>query len=288
MAGEVVGTVAELWRYPVKSMLGERLDGAAVSAEGVAGDRRFVVLDTETGLIATAKRPSVWGGLLELRAEGGETQPATVTFPDGASYAADDPELAKRLSEHLGRTVALATAAPKGTTYEEVWDPGKNDSPLYAKQIGDEEGQPVVSLSPSPVAPEGTFFDFSAIHLVTTSSLAALQAAYREGQIDVRRFRPNLVIEVPDDAGFVENAWAKSVFDVGDGGLVLQGLMSTMRCVMTTVAQPGLDRDPGVLQATNRANRITVDGMGDYACLGLYCMVTQPGDVHVGDTVRLH
>lgn len=287
MAGEVVGTVAQLWRYPVKSMQGEQLDSAAVAAEGVEGDRRFVVLDAESGLIATAKRPRLWGRLLELRALAGGASQTTVTFPDGAGYATDDPELSKRLSEHLGRTVALATAAPKGTTYEEVWDPGKNDSPLYAKQVGAEEGQPIVSLSPSPVAPEGTFFDFSAIHLVTTSSLAALQAAHEEGEIDVRRFRPNLVVEVPDDAGFVENSWAKAVFDVGAGGLVLQALMPTMRCVMTTVAQPGLARDPGVLQATDRANRVTVEGMGDYACLGLYCMVTNPGDVKIGDPVRL-
>jgi hypothetical protein len=279
--------VQQIWRYPVKSMGGEQLQEAEVAPTGVAGDRRFVVIDASTGMIATAKRPRWWGGLLELwaRAEGDDR--AVVTFPDGGAYATDDPELVTRLSDHLGRAVTIASSAPDGTVYEEVWDRAKNDSPLYAKQIGTDEGQPVVSLSPSPIAPKGTFFDFSAVHLVTTSALAALQSAHATGQVDVRRFRPNLVVEVPDEFGFAENDWADATFEVGVGGLCLKGLMPTMRCVMTTVAQPDLARDPGILQAVNGANRITVKGMGDYACLGLYCMVTAAGPAAVGDAITV-
>jgi uncharacterized protein YcbX len=284
-----VGRVAELWRYPVKSMLGERLGHADVTAAGVAGDRSFALIDDETGLIASAKRPARWGRLLELGAGLDPSGVLTVTFPDGeaCSTTDGDGDLDTKLSDFLGRKVRVATTAAKGASFEEVWDPGKADSPLYGTRVASEDGNAVVSLPPSPAAPPGTFFDFSSIHLVTTSTLAALRAAYPEGDVDVRRFRPNLVLEVADDLGFVENDWASASFEVGAGGLALAGIMPTMRCVMTTLAQPGLSRDPGILVATNRANRISVRGMGAYACVGVFCRVATNGPVRVGDDVRV-
>lgn len=287
MANGVVGRVAELWRYPVKSMLGERLQQSEVTAAGVAGDRSFALVDVETGLIASAKRPARWGRLMELTARLEQTGGATVTFPDGDLASTGGGDLEAKLSAFLGREVRVASTAPEGASFEEVWDPGKNDSPLYGTEVASEDGQPVVAIPPSPAAPAGTFFDFSAMHVLTTSSLAALQTAYPAGDIDVRRFRPNMVIEVPDELGYVENDWAQAKFSVGTDGLVFQGVMPTMRCVMTTLAQPGLARDPGILQATNRANRVSVKGMGDYACLGVFCLVTSSGSVGVGDPVRV-
>ena len=287
MTAEVVGSVSELWRYPVKSMLGERIERSEVTEAGVTGDRAFALLDVETGTIASAKRPRRWGRLLELEARLDQAGHATITFPDGGTLSTADPELEKRLSQFLGRDVRVAATAPDGATYEEVWDPGKNDSPLYGEQVASEDGQPVISIAPSMVAPTGTFFDFSAIHLVTTSSLAALQSAYAEGVVDVARFRPNLVVEVPDAPRFVENDWAQGELEIGTGGLTVRGMIPTMRCVMTTLAQPGLPRDPGILQATNRANRVSIQGIGDYACLGLYARVTSAGPVASGEAVRV-
>jgi uncharacterized protein YcbX len=290
MTSELVGTVSELWRFPVKSMAGERIDAAAVGAAGVPGDRAFALVDVETGRIASAKHPRRWGRLLELAAVLEDDGSATITFPDGSELrTSDDAEkLNGVLSAFLEREVVLASAAPDGALYEEVWDEGKDDSPRYGKELRSEEGRDVVGIRPSMIAPKGTFFDFSAIHLVTTSALTAFRKAYPEGDLDVRRFRPNLVIEIPDDAaGFVENDWAHKRIEVGDQGLALQGAMPTMRCIMTTLAQPGLPKDSQVLRSLNAANRVTVEGMGDYACLGLYCRVRDEGAVRVGDAVRV-
>jgi uncharacterized protein YcbX len=282
MSAEVVGTVSELWRYPVKSMGGERLGSSTVTDAGLAGDRSFGVVDVETGHIASAKHPRRWGRLLDLSAclAGNELR---VTFPDGATHE-PGPELDAALSAFFDREVVLATAPPEGAIFEEVWDEGKDDSPRYGQPLRQEEGRDVVGLPPSPVAPKGTFFDFSAIHLVTSASLAALDHP------DVRRFRPNLLIEVTgDDGGFVENDWARAQLQVGEGegGVALDGVMPTMRCIMTTLPQPGLAKEAAVLRAINAANRITVGGMGEYACLGLFCRVRGEGMVRVGDEVRL-
>ncbi len=287
MGEHPTGTVSELWRYPVKSMLGERLEQSDVAEAGVAGDRAFALVDVETGTIASAKRPLRWQGLLELAARLGDAGNVTVTFPDGSTSSTRDDTFTARLSGFLGRDVKVVSTAPEGAVFEEVWDPGKSDSPLYGQQIASEGGQPMVTLQPSPVAPPGTFFDFSAIHLVTTSSLAALQSSYPTGAVDARRFRPNLVVEVPGADGFVENDWTQREIAIGEGGLTLRTMIPTMRCVMTTLAQPGLPRDPGILQATNRANRVSIQGMGDYACIGVYARVTHPGPVRAGDAVHV-
>ena len=290
MTTELVGTVTELWRYPVKSMAGERLDEAALTAAGLPGDRTRALVDVETGRIASAKHPRRWGGLFDLASRLDDaTGTVHVTFPDGATFATGDAQLDRALSTFFGREVVVADAPPESAIYEEVWDEGKDDSPRYGTMLRQEDGRDVVGLPPSPVAPKGTFFDFSAIHLVTTSGLAALRRAHPDGDLDVRRFRPNLVIEVPDDAaGFVENDWAGGTrLEVGDGGLALDGVIPTMRCIMTTLAQPGLDRDSGVLRALHGVNRIPVAGMGEYACLGLYCRVRSDGTVRTGDEVRL-
>lgn len=287
MGEHPTGTVSELWRYPVKSMLGERLEQSDVTEAGVAGDRAFALVDVETGNIVSAKRPLRWQGLLELGARLSDDGTVTVAFPDGTTCSGRDNGFATRLSEFLGREVSVASTASEGAVFEEVWDPGKSDSPLYGPQVASEGGQPMVTLQPSPVAPPGTFFDFSAIHLVTTSSLAALQSSYPAGAVDARRFRPNLVVEVPDADGFVENDWTQREIAIGEGGLTLRTMIPTMRCVMTTLAQPGLVHDPGILQATNRVNRVSIQGMGEYACVGVYARVTQPGPVQVGDAVHV-
>ena len=290
MAAEVVGSVSEIWRFPVKSMGGERIADAGVSERGVRGDRAFALLDVATGKLVSAKRPRLWGRMLDLVAEASESASGAPTvavrFPDGTTVSTDDPSAEAALSRFFGREVALVDAPPSGATFDEVWDEAKADSPLYAQQVDIEDGQPVVSLTASPVAPAGTLFDFSAIHLVTAQSLEALRSAYPDGDVDVRRFRPNLVIDAPALEGFPENEWVRATVEIGER-LTIRGLMTTMRCAMTTLAQPGLPEDRGILHATNRANRVTVPGMGDYACLGLYCRVMSGGPVREGDEVRL-
>jgi uncharacterized protein YcbX len=211
--------------------------------------------------------------------------PVRITLPDGTSAPAG-PDAAAALSRSLGRTVRLVSAAPQGAALEEIWMEEKGPA-LYGPVVGREGDQPVIDVPPSLGAPPGTLFDFSAVHLVTSSALAAVAAVLPDG-VDVRRFRPNLVIDNGAGAGpgFPENDWVGRRIRVGPE-LTLEGLMLTMRCVMVTLAQPGLEPDRGVMRAVADLNRVEVPGLGTYPCLGLYARVTVPGTARVGDEVSL-
>jgi uncharacterized protein YcbX len=285
-----IGTLAALWRYPVKSMQGEQVQTCDVDERGLAGDRSYGVIDVETGKVASAKRPRRWAALLGFRATftsppaaGEQAPPVRITFPDASQRTSEDPDLDDRLSDALGRRVHLASTAPASRVLEETWLDEKGPS-LYGAVVGEEDEHRVIDVPAGLQAPAGTFFDFAAIHLLATSTLHALEEAHPEGRIDIRRFRPNLVVDLGGEA-FVENGWVGRAIRVG-GSLRLNGLMATMRCVMTTLPQPGLPRDPEVLRATGR-NRVAVPSLGTYPCAGLYAPVLQGGRAQVGDPVAV-
>jgi uncharacterized protein YcbX len=100
-------TVAALWRYPVKSMLGERCEQLQIDARGAAGDRLYAVLDAEgrLGSGKNSRRFRRLEGLFDLKADG---NPPRVTFPDGSSLLVDDPTIHAALSAVLRTPVVLA------------------------------------------------------------------------------------------------------------------------------------------------------------------------------------
>ena len=129
----------------------------------------------------------------------------------------------------------------------------------------------------APIAPPGTFFDVAPLHLVASVTLGAMN-------VDVRRLRPNVVIDIEGDA-YLENDWAGKTVALGDAAAA-SVVMPTMRCVMTTLAQPDLDRDRGVLQRLVKDNRIDIGG-GMWAAAGAYATVASPGSISVGDAVSM-
>ncbi len=278
----VTGTVTELWRYPVKSMLGERIEATDVTEHGLMGDRAFALIDTETGKVCSAKRDDLWGDLFKFRARLVSEQPfvAHIKFSDGSEATTDDVEISSKLSDALGRRVALSSTAPPEAKIEEIWDDVKGPR-MYGPRVGEAEGATVIDVAASFAAP-GDFFDFSAIHLLTTNTVAELARLESQSAFDVRRFRPNIVVEVPDADGFVENDW-KSI-KVGEG-LELNVLMPVPRCVMTTLGQSELRRDPGILRATARHNMIEAGPLGEMPCAGLYAAVANGAPISVGDSV---
>ena len=134
-------------------------------------------------------------------------------------------------------------------------------------------------------APADSFFDLAVLHLLTTATLDHLAELYPEGNYDVRRYRPNVLVE-STETGFVENEWARRELTVGDE-LRVSVTIPAMRCVMTTLEQEGLPRDPKLLQTIARHNRIEITGLGQWACAGVYGGVAQSGTVRVGDPVAL-
>jgi MOSC domain-containing protein len=265
------GTVASVWRYPVKSMMGEELNSSAITDRGVLGDRSLALVDTETGKVVSAKNPKKWPAMFEFRAAfsappemGSPLPPVRVTLPDGASVTSDDTGFAERMSAALGRPVTLATAASSEPSLEEYWpDMAELD---YQEMVTDE------------TMPAGTFFDLATIHVLTTATINHLRGLYPEGRFEARRFRPNVIVRSDDeDAGFAESNWVGQQLRVGDD-VVLEITDHCPRCVMTTLAQGDLPKDSGILRTAARHNDVHV---------GVYAEVQEAGTVRRGDTATL-
>ena len=117
----MLGTVAALRRYPVKSMLGEGVDASDVTFTGLAGDRRLAVLSRTTGKIASAKLPRLWRDLLTLSATAGEGAAegsVRITLPEGKTVWSDDPDVDAVLSGLLDEPVTLAATPPPGAALD--------------------------------------------------------------------------------------------------------------------------------------------------------------------------
>ncbi len=264
------GYVQSLTRYPVKSMQGEPLDAVSLDANGLTGDRRLALIDTQTNKVVSAKQPQHYRALLDCSARTVDGR-LRIELPD-MSVLDPDQALAP-LSELLGRPLHWQPAQPGALgSYASTW-------PRLAglTMSGDHD------LNMAMATKAVSFVDMAAVHLMTRSTLTQLETFSPQSQFDPRRFRPNIMVD-SDDGGFAEEQWIGRKLQVGE--CVLQVSMRTPRCVMTTVAQPGLANDIGVLRAA--ANNIHELGQGNrFACAGVYAEVIRPGVVRIGDALAL-
>lgn len=268
----VVGSVVSLRRHPVKSMMGEELNASEVTKGGLLGDRAYALIDSSDGKVASAKNPRKWLTLFDFRAALGDTPrpgakipPVRITMPDGAVVDSDQPDVHQILSRALSREVTLSALSDRRTaTAEEYWP--------------DMEGLDHRDTVTDFDLPEGAFFDCAFAHLLTTATLDRLRALYPEGRFEVRRFRPNIVVETGNgEKDFVENAWIGKILAIGHAvRLSITG--PCPRCVMTTLPQGDLPRDAGILRTAAQHNS---------AGVGVYASVLQGGNVRRGDSVRL-
>jgi uncharacterized protein len=271
-SAQVRGSVVSLWRYPVKSMMGEELNAAEVTERGLVGDRQFAVVDAATGKIAGAKNPRKWGNFFDFRAayveppEPGSELPAVrLTLPDGAVVTSEQPDLEQILSGALGREVKFAQAQGKGesgATAEEYWP--------------DMEGLDHRDTVTDWELPPGTFFDLAVVHVLTTGTLDRLRELYPEGRFEVRRFRPNVVV-ASNEQGFVENDWIGRPAAIGDE-VRLRITGPCPRCVMITLPQGDLPKDAGILRTAAQKNQANV---------GVYADVVNGGVIRRGDPVAV-
>jgi uncharacterized protein YcbX len=294
-ASGVVGAVGALWRFPVKSMLGEELDAATVSEGGIVGDRAYALVDRETGKVASAKHPKLWPDLLACRARfvepprpGDELPPARIELPDGTSVMSDAADVDAALSRYFGRELELARAAPADFTIDQYHPDQENLDPEGHR---DEITEPRLGAAffnerglPSAV-PEGSFMDVFPLSVLTTSSMDRLGELQPQSRFDLRRFRMNVIVDTAE-RGFVENAWLGRSLEIGDE-VRLAVVLPDPRCVMTTVAQGDLPKDPRILKALVQHNRLDVAGAGLYPCAGVYAVAESTGPIRKGDRVRL-
>lgn len=264
-----VGTVRALWRYPVKSMLGEQLSAAAVTERGMDGDRRLALLDRETGKVASAKNPRLWGRLLTLSART-TRDGVRITAPDGTEVHRD------ALPEFAGRPVTLTAEPPP----EALLDRAQPDEVLRA-------GADAEVAVHAVALPPGTFLDHSPLHLLTTGTLDHIGELSPRGTVEVQRYRPNIVIHT-DESGFVENGWIGRELGIGPR-VRLRITVPTPRCAVPTLAHGPLPRDPHALRVPARHNRREpLAGMGPHPCAGVHAQVITPGRIVQGDAVLLH
>jgi uncharacterized protein YcbX len=289
-----VGTIAALWRFPVKSMLGEKLDATEVSGSGLAGDRAYALMDATTGKVVSAKNPRLWPNMLGCRARflapphaGEDPPPVRITLPDGTSVTSDASDADTVLSSFLGRKVRLARAAPKDFTIDQYHpdvdglDPDGHRDTMVEARIG--SAFFAEAALPSPVL-EGSFFDLFPLSVLTTSTLERLRELAPESRIDERRFRMNVIVAATG-WGFIENSWLDHRLVVGDVGIDVK--LPDPRCVMTTLAQEDLPHDTNVLRTLVRHNKLDVSGGGLFPCAGVYAVVASPGTIRLGDQVAL-
>jgi uncharacterized protein YcbX len=262
--------VVSLWQYPVKSMMGEELNATEVTERGLLGDRAYALVDSSDGKVATAKNPRKWPRLFDFRANiepagaAEKVPPVRITLPDGTTVTSDQNDLNQILSKALNREVTLRAAQGGTVTAEEYWP--------------DMEGLDYRDTVTDFTLPERTFFDCAIVHLLTTATLARLQELYPQGRFEVRRFRPNIVMQLASgEKGFAENAWVGHTLAIGDAvSLSITGPCG--RCVMTTLAQGDLPRDPGILRTAAQYNQVNV---------GVYAAVVRGGTIRRGDPVRI-
>ncbi len=255
------GSVATLWRYPVKSMMGEELNAAAVTERGLLGDRAYALVDVDSGKVASAKNPQKWPQLFAFRAayveppeSAGAVPPVRIVLPDGTIVTSRQSDLDQIVSAVIGRQVTLRAVPPEKPSLEEYW-PDMEE--LDQRDTVTDEAMPAE-----------TFFDAAPLHLLTTATLDTLRRSYPEGRFEVRRFRPNLVVDAgSSEAPFPEDAWIGRTIRIGtDVRVSITG--PCPRCVMTTLAQGDLPSDPGILRTAARQNRAHVGVYGKVLCGG--------------------
>jgi uncharacterized protein len=273
--------VATVWRYPVKSMQGEELNTSNIVLQGVVGDRRYALIDVDTGKVVSAKNPKKWPDLFACRAyypgppSVDSRAPVCIVLADGSQVRSDDPRVAAQVSKVLGRTVMLQEQAPANANLEQYW-------PEHEGQSGEVTDEAVAAA-----AAPGSFFDYAPVHLLTTGTLNQLRRLYPQGRFEIRRFRPNLVIDTGTLEGFVENAWVGKTVQIGSD-LRLEVTTPCPRCVMTTLAQGDLPKDTGIFTHGITQNNVPVPFAGKaLPSAGVYARVLTPGVATRGAVLRI-
>ena len=274
--------VEGLWRYPVKSMAGERLSKAFVGARGIPGDRGWAVFDEGRKGITTAKRiPALRGGkarYLEEPVEGEASPQVEIALPDGSKLRSDDA--AGGLSAWLGKPVSLVGLDGTGQAAARLkWS--DDSAEVYREAMGLAPGEPEADFSNLPAdrlaaLRRGNFFDALPIHLITRASIRTLERIAPEILWDLRRFRMNILVEGDVDRDYPELSWIGKLVRVGDA--VIKVDMECPRCAMVTQAVDEVPHDPRVMRTLVRET---------HHAAGIYALVVEPGEVREGDEVQV-
>ncbi len=277
--------VTQLFRYPVKSMMGESHSKLQITDRGVLGDRAWAVRDEVRGGIRGAKKlPALM--TFEARFTGDVPEvgsgPAQITASDGSSCMTDSDDVNAWLSERLDHAVSLWPLLPADALdHYRRGAPDHEDMERELREMfgrAEDEPLPDLSLFAEVIefeSPPGTYFDAYPILVMTEQSLATMAAHRQQSSFHVDRFRPNLLLDAPDsELPFPEAAWVGQQISIGE--VVLEVVGECPRCSMTTHGFGNLPKDPGIMRALVAANQGNI---------GVYARVVAGGTVRVGDTL---
>lgn len=278
----IIGTIGAIMRYPVKSLLGEKLDQCTINPSGLEGDRTYALIEMATGKIASAKQPNLWRDLLTFAAvTASSADPPSIVITDAAGNQLhpSDPDFDAMLSERLGRKVKLVSTRPAGLELNRA-----RPDEVMAQGLDAHVTQDVLEIGAA--APTGGFFDFAPLHLMTSASLDAIGAAAPEAPIAVERYRPNIVIENPAALAFGENRWVGRRIHIGPH-VRLEVIAPTPRCAVPMLAHGSLPYSRDAVAAVQKRNQVEFPllGPGTFPCLGVYATVVTTGVVQRGDQV---
>jgi uncharacterized protein len=280
--------VSQLWRYPVKSMVGGRVESIELDQLGVVGDRTWATRDLERGGIRGAKKI---GSLMRLAARDVDDGHVEITLPDGTTARTSDPDVDARVSAALDHRVVLERLRPaEDLDHYRRGAPDTDDVVAELRGIfGRDADEPLPDFSVFPPviaefeSPPGTYYDVFPVMVMTEAALAALAGALPGSNVDVRRFRPSLVVDTGDDGadastpGHPEFDWSGRRATIGTATLEFRA--PCPRCVMVTrEISDEIPADRAVLRHIVRE----LDQN-----LGVYATVVTPGMVQVGDELTL-
>jgi len=287
-----VGRISSIWRYPVKSMLGERVSAADVGKFGLHADRTWAVRDVELDVTTGAKRHAAllmcsarYVGVPPADAGPGHAPEVIIDFPDGGQISSLDPGVHRELSSYLDREVRLEPLPPLDRR-DRYRGPMATKADLRST-FGLAADEPLPDMSMFPIkklaelsryaTPVGSYVDAYPVHILTEQTLAAMAALAPGADFDVRRFRPTILIDAPGSSDHPEWDWCGGVLSLP--GADLQPLIPTIRCVMPSLEQPGLERDPRITRTVAAHSR---------RCLGVYGTVLRPGRIAEGEVLQLN
>ena len=271
-------------------MGGERLVESTIDARGLHADRMWAVRDIELGTFTTARR---WPILLRCSAHFAEDPAARsagpgdvleviVRFPDGTEVSSSDPAVHARLSDLIGKPAQLEPL-PSLSQKKAYRTPQATKADLRRQFLLDDD-EPLPDFSMFPVrklaelsryaTPVGALYDAYPLLLLTRASLRAMEQLAPQSRFDVRRFRPNVVIDL-DGVDLAEFTWCGG--RLRGSRVILSTDIPAIRCSIPTREQDGLPSDPGILR--------TINAHADH-CLGVYATVEQAGTLAEGEPLE--
>lgn len=266
-----IGKVDQLWRYPVKSMAGEKIDSSKITNAGLLGDRYYAMKNIETNKILSAKNFRKYPDIFYFKSEylnepTKDSFEVAIIFPNKEKYLSTNNDTDKALSSFFNENIKLTKKIPDEISLKEYWPDDVKQRERDGKQVTNE------------FMPDGTFFDLATIHIITLSSIEKLKQLYPEGNFDLNRFRANIVIDLDSkEIGFIENDWVGKTIHIGDE-VVLKITRATPRCVMTTLEHENIPKDKQVHKTIIKNNNND---------LGVYAEVIKEGIIKKDDLIKI-